>query len=53
MSDEVRTQLEAYTDRLAELGGFFDFDSKQERLNQLEARMAEPAFWTTGTRRAR
>ncbi|HVX87795.1 MAG TPA: peptide chain release factor 2 [Gemmatimonadales bacterium] len=32
--------------RLAELRGSFDLDAKQRRLTELEARQADPAFWS-------
>ncbi|HYE98208.1 MAG TPA: peptide chain release factor 2 [Planctomycetota bacterium] len=45
MIAELRSNLDAYRARLDELGGFFDIPAKQEKLSQLEARMAEPSFW--------
>ncbi|MQA88801.1 MAG: peptide chain release factor 2 [Gemmatimonas sp.] len=50
MINEGRTRLDDYDNRLGELRGFFDLVAKEDRVHQLEARMAEPAFWNDADR---
>ncbi|HXF06910.1 MAG TPA: peptide chain release factor 2 [Blastocatellia bacterium] len=50
MIEEFRTQYEALTARLNELGGFFDIAAKREHLTRLEAVIAQPDFWADPAR---
>ncbi|MCP5522199.1 MAG: peptide chain release factor 2 [Verrucomicrobiales bacterium] len=45
MFEEARSLLEAATDKLVHLGGFFDVAKLKRRLDELEAEMAKGDFW--------
>ena len=45
MFEEHATQLASMAERLEELGKCLDLESTQERIDALEARMAQPGFW--------
>ncbi|MEJ2491698.1 MAG: peptide chain release factor 2 [Desulfuromonadales bacterium] len=45
MFREEVTKLKDLQDKLAELRGYLDIDSKRERVAELEAELAQPDFW--------
>ncbi|HZJ48233.1 MAG TPA: peptide chain release factor 2 [Acidimicrobiia bacterium] len=45
MIDNIKARLAEYQKRLDELRGFLDVAAKQDRVQQFEARMADPTFW--------
>ncbi|MCO4743177.1 MAG: peptide chain release factor 2 [Proteobacteria bacterium] len=45
MVDEVRTALEPLQSRVSQLGGIFDVEGKQNRVDELESQSTMPGFW--------
>ncbi|MEX0912844.1 MAG: peptide chain release factor 2 [Gemmatimonadota bacterium] len=45
MISEGKGLLDDYENRLVELRGFFDLAGKEDRIQEIEGRMAEPDFW--------
>lgn len=42
---EIKQELEKITSRVEDFGGLFDLEQKKARIAELEALMADPAFW--------
>ncbi|MDD4051615.1 MAG: peptide chain release factor 2 [candidate division Zixibacteria bacterium] len=45
MDREARELISNLRSRLSKLGGFFDLDSRREKINKLEQQSATPGFW--------
>ncbi|MBZ5714409.1 peptide chain release factor 2 [Nannocystis pusilla] len=48
--NKVTEQLARLAHRLNELRGIFDYDGKREKLEELDAQTADPAFWANADR---
>ncbi|RMF48258.1 MAG: peptide chain release factor 2 [Deltaproteobacteria bacterium] len=48
MFRDEKERIESLKEKLVELRGIFDLDSKKERIQELEAEIARPDFWDRG-----
>jgi peptide chain release factor 2 len=43
--DELKTKIATFRERLAEMNGYLDIDTRRAELDRLEAEATEPEFW--------